>query len=199
MLASFTGGHQSERLLRGTFHLAISLPMVFPFLFVSPWCRCPSLGRISISSPFFLFVVVVYIRLYSSIYRVTLDPTRAPFGFHLTRYCYYLRTEQRFPDLSVLGFDSSFLSCVLNQVLEVLSPSVNVIYALGLMDNSSESIESVMTLDENFVRADSPNSAQPSVHVRSGHFAGVPYAIEHVLSTLSRSRLEVLHRIYQIP
>lgn len=131
--------------------------------------------------------------------RVTLDPTGAPFGFHLTRYYYYLRTQQCFPNLSVLGLDSSFLSCVLNQVLEVLGPSASIIYALGQMDNSSESTESVMALNRNLVRADSLDSAQPLMPIRSSRFASVPYAAEHVIFALWRLRLEDLRRFYQIP
>lgn len=77
-----------------------------------------------------------------------MDPIGAPFGFYLTRFCYYLCTQQHFPDLNVLGFDSFFSSYVLNQVLEVLGSLINVIYALGRMDNSSESTDSIMALDE---------------------------------------------------
>lgn len=128
-----------------------------------------------------------------------MNPTEAPFGFHLTCFCYYLRTQQHFPDLSVLGFDSSFLSCVLDQVLEVLSPLVSVIYAPGRMDNSSKLTNFVMAFDKNLVRANSPDLAQPSVPARSGHFTGMPYPTKQVFSTLSRSWLEDLCHIYQIP
>lgn len=86
----------------------------------------------------------------------------------------------------------------MNQVLEILGPSTSVIYPLGRMNNFSESTESIMVLDENLVRADSPNSAQPSVSIRSGHFTGVLYAIERVIFTLSRLWLEELRRFYQI-
>lgn len=55
------------------------------------------------------------------------------------------------------------------------------------MDRSSESTESVTALDENLVRADSPDSTHPSTPIMSGRFAHMPYAAEGVLSTLSRS------------
>lgn len=87
----------------------------------------------------------------------------------------------------------------MNQVLEVISPSVNVIYILGRIDKSSDSSNSVMALDENLVREDSPNSTQPLVPIRWSHFFDMPYAVEYVLSTLSRSRLRDLCHVYQIP
>lgn len=76
---------------------------------------------------------------------------------------------------------------------------MGVIYALNQMDYSSESTESIMALDKNLVRVDSPNSAHPSSLVRSGQFVDVPYAAENVLSTLLRSRLEDFCHVYQIP
>lgn len=72
----------------------------------------------------------------------------APFGFHLTRFCYYFHTQQHFPELSVLGFGFSFLNSVFDQRFKVIGRSVGVIYTLGRMDNSFESIESITALDE---------------------------------------------------
>lgn len=73
---------------------------------------------------------------------------------------------------------------------------MDVLYAFGQMDNSSKSTESVMALNENRVRADSPESAQRSAPVRTGRFANVLYTVERILSTLSRPRLEDLCCLY---
>lgn len=67
------------------------------------------------------------------------------------------------------------------------------------MDNLSDSSNSIMALDENLVRVDSPDSDQPSEPARWSHFAGVPNATECVLSTLSKFQLRDLHHVYQIP
>lgn len=82
------------------------------------------------------------------------------------------------------------MNSVLNQILEVIGPLADVVYALDWMSNSTDSFDSFMALDANMVREDSPDSAQPSVSARWSCFTSSPYAAEHVLSTLSRSRLE---------
>lgn len=88
-----------------------------------------------------------------------MDPTGIPFRFHLVHCCYYLHTQCQLPNLGALGFESSFLSFVIGQVLKVLGPSTSVVYALSRMDTSFESIKSVMALHLDFVRANSPNVA----------------------------------------
>lgn len=76
---------------------------------------------------------------------------------------------------------------------------MGVIYTCGRMNNSSESAESVAALDENLVRADSPDSNHPSLPIRLGRFADMLYAVEGIMSTLSKSRLDGFHGVYQIP
>lgn len=97
-----------------------------------------------------------------------------PFGFHAVCFCHYLHTHRHSPDLSALGFNSSSLGSIFHHFLEAIGPSMDIIYVLDQMDYSSESTESVTTLDENLICADSPDSAHPSSLVRSGQFADVP-------------------------
>lgn len=80
----------------------------------------------------------------------------------------------------------------------MIGPSVGDICALDRMDNSYASSEYVTALDENFIHVNPPNLAQPSSSDRSSHFVGVSYRAEGILSTLSRSRLEDTHRVYQV-
>lgn len=91
------------------------------------------------------------------------------------------------------------MTSVLNQILEVIGPSIDVVYTLGQMSDSSNSSGSVMPLDVNLVREDSPDSAQSKVPVRWDHFTDLAYVAKRAPLTLSRSILEDLRNNYQIP
>lgn len=127
-----------------------------------------------------------------------LDPTRAPLGFHFVHLYYFIRTQRCFPNLNTLGPKLYFLNSVLTQILEVLGSSVDLVYALHRMGDSSDSSDFVMALNANLVREDSSELAQPMAPIRWGRFADMAYVAEHILSTLLRSRLKGLRITYQI-
>lgn len=107
----------------------------------------------------------------------TLNLIRAPLGFHLTHLYFFIRTRQCLPYLSVFSVEFSFLNRILNELLGVLRPSVGVIYALGCISTHSESFESVMAMDCNLIREDTPELGHPLEPSRWPCFTNLPYII----------------------
>lgn len=82
-------------------------------LLLSVFCFFPKVRLLFVSS-FFSFAF-------------TLDLTEVPFGFHLVRFCGFLRAQRCSPDLRTIGGDLSFLSLVFNDLPSFLGPLVEVI------------------------------------------------------------------------